>query len=96
MFREKGKGEGEGKKGNRKDRKWKQGVCVGSKREIVTTMGSMWFVGQSLIFSSGGSSGVVVLLTSVHGDGDDGDDNDCNGNTNLFISPKWWSQLSFE
>jgi len=31
-------GDGEGEKGGRKDRKQKQGVLIGSKREIVTTM----------------------------------------------------------
>ena len=61
------KGDGEREEGDRKDRKQKQGVLIGSKREIVTTMvtTTMWFVVQSLIFSSGGSSGIVVLLTMV-------------------------------
>jgi len=38
---------------------------VGSKREIVTTMGPEWFVVQSLIFSSGRSSSIVVPLTTM-------------------------------
>ena len=45
--------------------KKKQGVFVGSKREIVTTMDPAWLLVQSLIFSSGGSSGIVVLLTTM-------------------------------
>ena len=39
-------GGGEGKKCNRRDGKQKQGVFVGSKRGIVTTMDPMWFVVQ--------------------------------------------------
>ena len=56
-------------------------------------MGPAWFVVQSLIFSSGGSLGVVPLMmtvmivmiamTS-------------NSSTNLFISLKWLSQLFLE
>ena len=44
-----------------------EGVFTGSKREIVTTMGPVWFIVQSLIFSSGGSSGIVVplMMTTV-------------------------------
>ena len=55
-------GNGEGKKGDRKDRKQEQGVSIGSKREIVTIMGPTWFVVEQLIFSSGGSLGIVVPL----------------------------------
>ena len=62
-------------------------------REIVTTMGPAWFIVQSLIFSSGGLLGVVPLMTmamtvpiaTIS-----------NGSTNLFISPKWLSQLFLE
>ena len=53
---------GKGRRAIEKIGKKKQGVFVGSKREIVTTMDPAWFVVQSLIFSSGGSSGIVVPL----------------------------------
>ena len=55
-------GEGEGKKGDRRDRKEKRGLLIGRKREIVTTMGPTWFAVQSLIFSSGRSLGIVFPL----------------------------------
>ena len=58
-------GNGEGKKRNRKDRKWEQGVSIGRKREIVTTMGAAWFVVQSLLFSRGGLLGIVPLMRMV-------------------------------
>ena len=56
---------GKGRRAIEKIEKKKQGVFVGSKREIVTTMDPAWFVVQSLIFSSSGSSGIVVLLTTT-------------------------------
>jgi len=56
---------------------------VGSKREIVTTMGPEWFVVQSLIFSSGGSlgGGVLLMMTVTTA-------MISNGSTNIFISSK--------
>ena len=56
---------GKGRRAIEKIGKKKQGVFIGSKREIVTTMDPAWFIVQSLIFSSGGSSGIVVLLTTT-------------------------------
>ena len=53
---------GKGRRAIEKVEKKKQGVSIGRKREIVTTMDKAWFVVQSLIFSSGGSLGSVVLL----------------------------------
>ena len=38
---------------------------VGSKREIVTTMGPVWFIVQSLLFSRGGPLGTVPLMGMV-------------------------------
>ena len=38
-------------------------MSIGGKREIVTTMDPAWFIVQSLIFSSGGLSDVVLLTT---------------------------------
>ena len=58
-------GDGEGKKSSKKDRKQEQGVSIGSKREIVTTMGPVWFMVQSLLFSRGGPLGVVQLMKTV-------------------------------
>ena len=84
---------GKGRRMIEKVRK-KQRIFIGSKREIVTTMDPAWFLVQSLIFSSDGSSGPSVLLrttvtkvmmaTSFH------------GSANLLINPKWSSQLSLE
>ena len=54
---------GKGRREIEKIGKKRQGVSIGNKREIVTTMDPAWFIVQSLIFSSGGSSGIVVLLT---------------------------------
>ena len=34
-------------------------------REIVTTMGPAWFIVQSLIFSSGGLSGVLLTVVTI-------------------------------
>ena len=42
-----------------------QGVSMGSKRERVSTVDAAWFIVQSLISRSGGSSGTVVLLTTT-------------------------------
>ena len=56
---------GKGRRAIEKIEKKKQGVSIGSKREIVTTMDPAWFVVQSLIFCSGGSSRTVVLLTTT-------------------------------
>ena len=56
---------GKGRRATEKIGKKKQGVFIGSKREIVTTTHPAWFVVQSLIFSSGGSSGIVALMTTV-------------------------------
>ncbi len=53
---------GKGRRAIEKIRKKKQGVFIGSKRKIVTTMDPVWFIVQSLIFNSGGLSGIVVLL----------------------------------
>ena len=58
-------GNGEGKASNRKDRKLKQGVSIGDKRETVTTMGPAWFMAQSLLFSRGGLLGIVPLMRMV-------------------------------
>ena len=55
----------EGKASNRKDRKLKQGVSIGDKRETVTTMGPAWFMAQSLLFSRGGPLGIVPLMRMV-------------------------------
>ncbi|MFV1078758.1 hypothetical protein, partial [Klebsiella pneumoniae] len=52
-------------KGGRKDRKQKQGVLIGSKREIITTMGPTWFMVQLLLFSTSGLLGVVALMRTV-------------------------------
>ena len=48
-------------------------------------MGPAWFVVQSLIFSSGGSLGVIPLMMTAIA-------MISNGHTNIFISPKWLSQ----
>ena len=65
------------------------GVSIGGRRAKGTALGPEWFVAQSLILSSGGSLGVVVLLTAaVRGDG--------GGGMNSFRSPKWWSRLCSE
>ena len=50
-------------------------MSIGGKREIVTTMDPAWFIVQSLIFSSGGLSDVVLLTTVSMDDYND----DCNG-----------------
>ena len=42
-----------------------QGVSIGGKTEIVTTMGPAWFMVQSLLFSRGGLLGVVPLMRTV-------------------------------
>ena len=42
-----------------------EGVFTGSKREIVTTMGPVWFIVQLLPFSRGGLLGVVPLMRTV-------------------------------
>ena len=42
-----------------------QGVSIGGKTEIVTTMGPVWFIVQSLLFSRGGLLGVVLLMRTV-------------------------------
>jgi len=55
----------EGKASNRKDRKLKQGVSIGDKRETVTTRGPAWFMAQSLLFSRGGPLGIVPLMRTV-------------------------------
>ena len=60
-------------------------------------MGQAWFVGQSLIFSIGGSSGVVVWLMTMTMETMERMVTTLaagivvipsNGSTNLFISPK--------
>ena len=53
-------------------------------------MGPAWFIVQSLFFRRGGPLGVF----SVAEDGDhrNNNDDDCNGSTNLFISPEWLNQ----
>ena len=56
---------GKGRRTIEKIGKKQQGVFIGSKRDIVTTMDPARFVVQPLIFNSGGSSGVVVLLTAM-------------------------------
>ena len=75
--------------------KKKQGVFVGSKREIVTTMDPVWFVVQSLIFSSDGFLGIAVPLmtTTVTMELME---MLSNGSTNFFISSKCSSQLLLE
>ena len=84
-------GNGEGKKGDRKDRKQEQGVSIGSKREI-GRQSPPWVQHRSWF---GRCSSVEVGCCSVDEDGDhrNNDDNDsCNGSTSLFISPKLLSQ----
>ena len=68
---------------------------IGSK-EIVTTMGPAWFVVQSLIFSRGVSLGVVPLTRTVTTVTTAMIAAISNDSTNLFISPKWLSQLFLE
>ena len=53
---------GKGRRAIEKIEKKKQGVSIGSKRQIVTTMDPEWFIAQSLIFSSGGSLGIVETM----------------------------------
>ena len=65
------------------------GVSIGGRRAKGTALSPEWFVAQSLILSSGGSLGVVVLLTAaVRGDG--------GGGMNSFRSPKGCSRLCWE
>ena len=56
---------GKGRRAVDKIGKKKQGVFIGSKREIVTTMDPAWFVVQSLIFSSGHQALLVLVTVMV-------------------------------
>ena len=53
------------RKGRRAAEKIGKGISIGSKREIVTTMGPVRFMVWSLLFSRGGPLGVVPLMRMV-------------------------------
>ena len=52
-------------KGRKAVEKIGKGISIGSKREIVTTMGPVRFMVWSLLFSRGGLLGVVLLMRTV-------------------------------